>query len=961
MKVKKCGYLAAALISLLLSCALSAGQNPTGNLHGQVSDPSGAAISGASVVLTPATGSPIVVQSNAQGLYEFKNVPAGKYMLTVAATGFTLYENDNVAIGVQALRLDVSLTIEVETQKVQVSDTAPTVDVNPNNNAGAITISGKELEALPDDPDELQSDLEALAGPSAGPNGGQMYIDGFTAGQLPPKSSIREIRINQNPFSSEYDKLGYGRIEIFTKPGTDKLHGQVFASGNDSSFNAPNPFISTVPPYYSTQFNGNLGGPLSKSASFFFNIDRRDINDVSAINATDPTTGGTLASSVANPRQRTNLGPRFDWAITKNNTLTARYQYYRDTETGNLTNQFSLPTQSYYTQSTEDTVQISDTQVFGAKIVNETRFQYNRDNNVQNPQYTYPAVSVLGEFLGGGNSEGTLNDLQNNYELQNYTSLIHGNHTMKFGARFRATHDSDYSTSLFNGTFIFPSFAAYQMAENEALQGLTPTGATQLSITTGSPNAAVNYYDVEPYFQDDWRVRPNITLSLGLRFETQNAIHDHGDWAPRLGFAWGVGGRNSAPKVVIRGGSGIFYDRFQVDNLLQAERLNGITQTQYVILSPTCFPGLDKPLTSTVFNCGTPPTTQSTKYQISPTLHAPYTVQSAISVERQLTKSATLTVNYLNSRGFDQFLTINANAPYPGTPCSQPTLPLPGLPPCAPVTGGNLYRYVSEANFKQNQLMVISNVRVGSKLQLFGYYSLNYANSDTGGVTTFPSNSYDISADYGRGSFDIRNRLFVGGSIGLPYLFRLSPFMVISSGAPFNISSPYDLNGDSQYNNRPSLISHATCPLPVTPAGSIYCTPLGTFDATAATGQPLPINDGTGPGHFVVNLRLTKTIGFGSKTNTTGGAGAGGPGGHSHHGPLFGGGGPMTMSSSSDRRYNLTLGLNVRNAFNNVNAANPSAVLGSRFFDVSNSLQGGPFSPGSAANRRIDLQATFSF
>src|SRR5262249_8442580 len=155
----------------------------------------------------------------------------------------------------QALRLNVSMAIEVEEQKVQVSDSTPTVDVNPANNAGAITISGKELEALPDDPDELQADLEALAGPSAGPNGGQMYIDGFTAGQLPPKSSIREIRINQNPFSSEYDKLGYGRIEIFTKPGTDKFHGQVSVNGNDSAFNSTNPFAGEIPGYYSAQFS----------------------------------------------------------------------------------------------------------------------------------------------------------------------------------------------------------------------------------------------------------------------------------------------------------------------------------------------------------------------------------------------------------------------------------------------------------------------------------------------------------------------------------------------------------------------------------------------------------------------------------------------------------------------------------------------------------------------------------
>jgi len=947
MKFQKC-LRSTCIVFLLMFGACCFAQDASGALRGQVADPSGAAIPGASVVMTPANGSPVVIQSNAQGMYEFKSLPAGKYTLTVAATGFTLYENDNVVIADQPLRLNVSLAIEVETQKVQVSDTAPTIDVNPNNNAGAITISGKELEALPDDPDELESDLQALAGPSAGPNGGQMYIDGFTAGQLPPKSSIREIRINQNPFSSEYDKLGYGRIEIFTKPGTDKLHGQIFADGNNSPWNSPNPFVTTIPPYYSTQFNGNIGGPINKKASFFFNIDRRNINDLSAINATDPNTGGTFASSIPNPRQRTNLGPRLDWALTKNNTLTARYQYYRDTETGNLTNQFSLPTQAYYSKSTEDTVQISDTQVFGTKIVNELRFQYNRDNNVQTPQSTDPAVSVLGNFLGGGNSEGNLNDLQNSYEVQNYTSLIHGNHTMKFGARVRATHDSDYSSAGFNGEFIFPSFSAYLSSK-----------PSQLSQTTGSPTAAVNYYDVEPYFQDDWRVHPNITVSLGLRYETQNAIHDHNDWAPRLGFAWGVGGRSGPPKVVIRGGSGIFYDRFQVANLLQAERLNGITQEQFVVTNPTCFPGLDAPLTTPVTSCGPPPAVASTTYQIGPRLHAPYTVQSAISVERQLTKSATLTVNYLNSRGFDQFLTINANAPYPGTPC---------YPNCA-IPSSNLYRYVSEANFKQNQLMVISNVRVGSKVQMFGYYSLNYANSETSGVNSFPTNSYDISQDYGRASFDVRNRLFLGGSIAFPYLFRLSPFMVVSSGSPYNIVSPLDLNGDSQYNNRPGLVSNTICPsVQNTPGSPFYCTPLGTFDATGGTGTLVPINYGTGPNHFVMNLRLTKTFGFGPKAKAAAGQGSqggpggpGGGGGGHRGGPLFGGGGPMTMSSSSDRRYNLTLGISARNAFNNVNVASPGGVLGSRYFGVSNALQGGPFSPGSAANRRIDLQATFSF
>src|SRR5579864_7396330 len=274
-----------ALIAILLTAGFALPQTPSSEFRGQVTDPSGAAITNATVVLTPTSGTPISTQTDAQGMFEFQQLAPGKYTLNVVAKGFTLYQNDNVEIADQPLRLNVELTIEVPEQKVQVSDTAPTIDVNPSSNAGAIVISGKELEALPDDPDELQADLQALAGPSAGPNGGQMYIDGFTAGQLPPKSSIREIRINQNPFSSEYDKLGYGRIEIFTKPGTDKYHGQFFVSGNSSAFNSPNPFAGAEPSYDSTQYSGNLGGPLSKSASFFVNVERRNINDLSAINA----------------------------------------------------------------------------------------------------------------------------------------------------------------------------------------------------------------------------------------------------------------------------------------------------------------------------------------------------------------------------------------------------------------------------------------------------------------------------------------------------------------------------------------------------------------------------------------------------------------------------------------------------------------------------------------------------
>src|SRR5262249_10709988 len=289
------------------------------------------------------------------------------YTLKAAAQGFALFSKEDVTIVAgQIQKLDVPLKIEVTEEKIQVSDSPTQLDVNPAANAGAIVLTGKDLEALSDDPDELASELQALAGPSAGPNGGQIYIDGFTAGQLPPKSSIREIRINQNPFSAEFDRLGYGRIEILTKPGTDKFHGQVFATGNTAGFNARSRFEvvppgTPVPGYDSTQFSASLSGPINRKASFFFNVERRDVKNLSIIDtpSVDPTTFqiNQFNSTVGNSTTRTNLGPRLDWQVTPGNTLTVRYQFFRDTGNDEGISEFTLPSLAYNTHSIEHTLQ----------------------------------------------------------------------------------------------------------------------------------------------------------------------------------------------------------------------------------------------------------------------------------------------------------------------------------------------------------------------------------------------------------------------------------------------------------------------------------------------------------------------------------------------------------------------------------------------------------------------------
>jgi hypothetical protein len=332
-------------------------------------------------------------------------------------------------------------------------------------------------------------------------------------------------------------------------------------------------------------------------------------------------------------------------------------------------------------------------------------------------------------------------------------------------------------------------------------------------------------------------------------------------------------------------------------------------------------------------------------------------MQGAVSVERQITKIANLTVSYLNSEGVHQFLSWNANAPLPGGPFSTGPRPDPNA--------GNLYQYASEGTFRQNQLITNFNVRAGAKLSLFGFYMLNYAHSDAAGASSFPTNQYNISADYGRATFDIRHRLFFGGTIGLPYGFRVSPFMIVNSGSPYNVTAGQDLSNDSLFNDRPALALNpvGVCVSPT--EACHYVVPTGPY-------TPIPVNYLEGPAHFTLNFRLAKTFGFGPEIGgknaaqgpapgghggmVVGRSGGGGGGGFGHGG----GGGRFGGGAVSNRRYSLTLSVNARNVLNHPNLGAPIGNLTSPIFGESNSLAGGPFSSGPAV-RKIELQAMFSF
>jgi hypothetical protein len=222
----------------------------------------------------------------------------------------------------------------------------------------------------------------------------------------------------------------------------------------------------------------------------------------------------------------------------------------------------------------------------------------------------------------------------------------------------------------FNGSFAFPSLTAYQITRQGVEAGLTDAqireaggGATLFSINRGTPSFSLNYADLGLYGEDDWRARPNMTLSMGLRFETQTGIHDHADIAPRVGLAWGLG-RGKTPKSVLRAGGGVFYDRISQISLLNAQRMNGCNQQSYTYSDPDFFPNLptDIPALGAV-GC-------QAGSNISPldaSLRTPYTIQGGAGLERQLNKNATVSVTYLGSHGVHQILSRDINRPASST------------------------------------------------------------------------------------------------------------------------------------------------------------------------------------------------------------------------------------------------------------------------------------------------------
>ena len=994
------------LFSFTLLFSVSALAQQTGSVGGQVQDTLGAVVVGASVTVVSADGKEKLGASNQRGEFSITGLAPGKYIVRVKAPNFALYENTEVEVAAgQREELIVPLTVEGVEEQVDVASSEG-VSTDPQNNAGATVLKEKDLEALPDDPDELEAALQALAGPSAGPNGGQIYIDGFTGGRLPPKDAIREIRINQNPFSAEYDRLGFGRIEILTKPGADKFRGNAFFNFNDESLNSRNPFAPNRVTSQLRFFGGNVSGPIQKGkSSFFFDVNNRDVDNNTIVNAIildQALNPVPFQQEYRIPNHRFSFSQRFDFALNDKNTLVARYSFSRSSVENQGIGGTSLPSRAYHTKNVEHEIRLTETMIINPTTINETRFEYSWEKRDQVGDNSIPTINVAEAFTGGGSQVGLSFNHSKDWELQNYTTISAGKnaaHALKFGVRLRGISFTDRSENNFGGSFTFTSLASYIATIQDT------SYPTQFRVVVGDPEQKVSRTDLGLFVSDDWRVNQGLTLSFGLRYENQTNVSDKFNFAPRFSFAWSPGaGGARAPKTVFRGGFGVFYERFSENLTLQALRFGGTEQLDLIVSANETDPVrraaaialLQQPV-FTLYGVTNAPTSaqilaalpqSNTIRRVSGDLKMPLMSQWAFGVERQLPSRTTLAMFYIGSRTQNVLRSRNINAPI----CPPEVQIVSGCntAPRPDPTLGNIFEYESTGTLDQNRFNVNIRSAFRTGFNLFANYSLGFANGDSDGAGSFPAYSYDLSDEVGRSSFDIRHNFVIGGNFTLPHGISVSPFIIASSGRPFNITKGIDANGDTLFTERPTFgeLSAACTRWGVT---SSYCDVAGE-DPNAV----IPRNFGASPGYFAVNLRLSKNIGFGKSpqavasaarpaTDQTGGggiAGAGGGrpdgggggrgagGGGGGRGP--GGGGGFFGGPEVRKPYNLNLGISFNNLFNTVNLGTPVGNIASSRFGQSTSISGGfgGFGPGGgggggggggSANRRVELQARFSW
>jgi hypothetical protein len=716
--------LRASVVTLLLGCAFCALAQSSYTVSGTVVDSTGAIVPGATVRIIR---SPAIVAgesiTDSAGHFNIPGNAPGNYRLEVAE--FAGFRSLAVPLELQRplLGLELVLLPQSVSEIVDVSNDATELAIDPSANVETISASADQLRQLPVFDQDVVGALSSFMDAASAQSGSAtIVVDGVEMKSVGVSASaIQEVRINNDPYSTEFNRPGRGRIEVTTKPGSQEFHGEANVTVRDATFNAKNHFAIVKPPESRRIYEGHVTGPIGHGGhtDFIASASVRQRNTAVVVSAMTPV--GLVKDNVATPSNDAQASLR----VTHDFSATHRLQLGYNFEYSHLDNAgvggIVLAEAGYNNDSREDDLIFNDRIILTPSLINQLLVTFEKDEDVTTSVNNTPSIQVSGAFTGGG-AQADVARTENTIHVNEVMTWSHGRHYVRAGVQlpqFSRRAVDDHTNRL--GTFQFASLADYA----------PPTGPSTPYVFTAQQGIGRGLYWINEFgsfIQDQIKLNPKLQLSLGVRYDWQTFIPDNNNLAPRFSIAYAPG----KGKTVLRFGAGVFYDRTGGDFPATVTLHNGVVLDSIQIQNPPY------PLVPGMSFASAP----SDLVRFAPGVRAPYSFQSSFAVERQIAKM-TVSATYRNLTSVKSFRSRDANAPV--IPANAPlggvfARPNPSL--------GEVQQIESGGRGLLNALDVNVRGRAGRWFAGQAQYTLAKADNNTGGISWFPQNQYDPNNEW---------------------------------------------------------------------------------------------------------------------------------------------------------------------------------------------------------------------
>jgi hypothetical protein len=706
--------------------------------------------------------------TTATGVATFESLAPGRYTVQAEFPGFETATVRDVRVRAGDNRRTLTLNLKKVEDEVTVGRDGQSSSLDPRGDAFSTVLTREMIEALPDDPDEMEAVLKAMS-----PPGAQIRIDGFTGGRMPSKSQIRSIRL---PRMDQFAAQNHGgvmggmlHIDIMTMPGMGPFRGSVDSSFQDDAFNARNPFTPTKGEEQLRQFGLNLAGTIRPNKTSF------SLNMGGASQYTSPNLlavlpdGSTLAEPLRSPTESLNMNARLDHALNQEHAIRLSVDRTQRESRNQGIGGFNLLDRAYTSESTTTMLRLSENGPVGRRMFSESRLQLAWASSSSQSTIEAPTIRVLDAFTNGG---AQMRGGQDRFDLEAATDLdyVRGAHSWRTGLLFEAGRYRSDDMSNYLGTYTFASLDDYRAGR-----------PMSYSRRIGEADLTFSRWQAAVYLQDDWRASRSLLVSAGVRAGFQSLPGNQLNVSPRLSLAWSP---LRSGKLTVRAGYGYFYDWVSSDLYKQTLQIDGFRQRELNVLNPS-YPDVPSDGVSTVTN----------RYLWSDDLSLPVGHRMHVGADRALTENMRVNATYARSWGRGQLRGRNLNAPVDGV------RPDPAF--------ANVLSIVPDAETRSESLNLGWNLTKLDWKQSFFFvnYTWSRSTSNTTGAFSVPASGDSLDSEWGPSAGSARHRL--GASFNMRPLANLSVSMNAraQSGTPYNVTTGRDDNGDGLFNDRPSGVA----------------------------------------------------------------------------------------------------------------------------------------------------------